>query len=90
VHTPKKHVPPCASCGAPSDGGIFISQEDSHPAGCPIYTVEFYCKEHAPAEFIVGADRLYPVWRILRLYTPSKITIQRLLRERQIERVVGP
>jgi hypothetical protein len=90
VKTPRKHVPPCAECGEPSYGGIFLDQADEHPAGCPIYTVEFFCEEHAPSEFILISERLFPLWRILRLYTPSKMTVQRLLRDKQIERVVGP
>lgn len=69
---------------------MYVDQEPVHPAGSPIYTVEFFCKAEAPGEFIISSDRLFPVWRILRLYTPSKMTVQRLLRDKQIERVVGP
>lgn len=89
VHTPKVRVPPCAKCGKPSDGGVYVDEDPVHPAGCPILTVEFYCAEDRPGDFIIMADRLYPVWRIVQMFTESKIKVQRLLRDKQIERVVG-
>jgi hypothetical protein len=90
VRTPKVAVPPCAKCGAPSDGGVYVDQDPVAPAGCPILTVEFFCAEDRTGDFVLSSDRLFPLWQILRIDTPSKMKLQRLLRDKQIERVVGP
>ncbi len=87
VHTPRVRVPPCAKCGGPSLGGVFVSQEPVSPAGAPKMTVEFYCKEDAPGDFVMMSDRLFPVWKILSVESASKMSIQKLPREMQIARV---
>ena len=87
VHTPAVHIPPCAKCGKPSLGGTFVAAEPVHPAGSPIFTVEFFCAEDRTEPFLMMSDRLFPCWRILNLETQSRMKIMRLSREAQFERM---
>lgn len=90
VKTPQVRIPPCAQCHKPSLGGVCVGQEASHPAGAPIVTLEFFCRECRPdANFAAMSDRLFPVWRILAMFTESKMTLQKLPRESQFARVIG-
>lgn len=87
VRTPKVHIPPCQGCGKPSMGACVDEMEPVSPAGEPIMSVTFWCTEDAPTSFTMMSDRLYPVYRILHLWSPSKMKVMRLSRMAQAERL---
>lgn len=87
VRTPRVHIPPCAKCGKPSLGGVILEMEPVAPSGEPIMTVEFFCGDELPGSIAVMSDRLYPVYRILWQFTPSRLKVMRLDRAKQAERL---
>jgi len=66
-----------------------LESEPVSAAGEPIMTVEFYCADDRPPElgFVTMADRLYPAYRILFMFTQSKMKVMRLSRSAQEERL---
>ena len=87
VKTPAMAIPPCHHCGKPSLGGCMETMEESSPVGRPIFTAVFYCGDHNPSTFALMSNRLYPVYRVLEMKTPSRLKVQRLDRGQQEARL---
>lgn len=89
VRTPLVHVPVCARCTKLSLGGEILEMEPVSASGEPIMTVEFYCEDHIDrGRIAVMSSRLYPAYRILYVFTPSKMKLMRLDRAKQAERLL--
>lgn len=89
VRTPKVHIPPCEKCDQPSMGAWCEEMEPVSAAGEPIMTVRFVCSDHSPgvSTIVLMSDRLYPAYRILYMFTESRMKVMRLSRAAQAERL---
>ncbi len=89
VNTPNMRIPPCKACGRDSIGGVMVHMEPVSPVGCPTFTVDFYCHDHATGTFACMSNRLFPVYRIISVESPSRMKIQRLDRAQQEARLTA-
>jgi hypothetical protein len=87
VNTPQMRIPPCKACGRPSIGGVMAEMEPVAPVGHPTFTAEFYCHDHNPGTFACMSERLFPVYRVISVESPSRMKIQRLDRAQQEARL---
>lgn len=87
VKTPQLRIPPCDVCGKPSLGGVMDKMEPVAPVGHPTFDAIFYCADHNPGTFALMSDRLFPVYRIMSMESPSRMKVQRLDRAQQEARV---
>lgn len=79
---------PCKLCGIPCAFGYCLAVGAVANLGCPVYTVEFFCPQHAEGRTpLISAHNIPLRFEVTAVFDPSTIRVVRRTRAEAEERL---